>query len=164
MKIGNLKRVTFSVFLACFMNIALGFADGGISSTELINNSKEYSAKKVAYRGEIIGEVMKRGDFAWVNLHDGENAIGIWVPLPLTKNIVYTGSYKARGDIFEAAGVFNRACLEHGGDLDIHAQTFKKIESGRLIPEAVDPDKIKKALVLLGVLLLVWILRLFFRK
>ncbi|MBN2831641.1 MAG: DNA-binding protein [Candidatus Omnitrophica bacterium] len=164
MKINNVKRLIFAILLACFINVAPGLAFGHISSTELIDNAKEYDGKKVVYRGEVIGEVMKRGDFAWVNIHDGEHAIGIWAPFSLTKSIVYTGSYKAKGDVFEITGVFNRACPDHGGDLDIHAQVFKKIESGRLISQEVNPDKIKKASILLGVLLLVWILRLFFRK
>lgn len=92
-----------------------------LSSTELINNAKEYDGKSVVYTGEVIGDVMVRGDFVWVNLNDGENAIGIWLDKETAKEIQFTGSYRAKGDRLEVTGVFHRACIQHGGDLDIHA-------------------------------------------
>jgi len=160
----DVKCTVLAVLLITFVGLGESVASGNISSAELISNAKKYDGKQVGYRGEIIGEVMKRGDFAWVNLHDGENAIGIWVPFVLTKNIIYTGSYKAKGDIFEVFGVFNRACPEHGGDLDIHAEVFNKIESGMIVSEEINPGKKHKALIFLGVLVLIWILILFLRK
>lgn len=154
-----------SIFIFSILFLIFDFALAqGIPSNELINNAKLYDGKAVIYKGEVIGDVMKRGDFAWVNLHDGVNAIGIWVPLAFTKEIAYTGSYKAKGDIIEISGIFNRACPEHGGDLDIHAQTLRKIDSGRLVRERLNPSKVSQALVILGVLFSVWILTLFLRK
>ena len=65
-----------------------------VSSTELINSAKQYDGKTVVYTGEVIGDIMIRGDYAWINLWDGKNAIGIWVRKDLVKDITYTGSYK----------------------------------------------------------------------
>ncbi|MFA5286669.1 MAG: DNA-binding protein [Candidatus Omnitrophota bacterium] len=151
------------IFAILFLIFDFALAQG-IPSNELIKNAKLYDGKAISYKGEVIGDVMRRGDFAWVNLHDGTNAIGIWAPLTFTKDIVYTGSYKAKGDILEVTGIFNRACPEHGGDLDIHAQILRKIDSGRLVSEKLNPAKVNQALILLGVLLSVWILTLFLRK
>lgn len=162
-KIFDARYVIFVIFLLSCVRPGLCTASEKISSTELIANAKKNHGRQVVYQGEVIGEVMKRGEFAWVNLHDGENAIGVWVPVNLTKNIIYTGSYKAKGDIFEASGVFNRSCPEHGGDLDIHAKIFTKISSGGIVPEVVKKDKRNKALILFGVLLL-WILILLLRR
>ena len=131
-----------------------------VSSTELINNAKLYDGKIVTYEGEVIGDIMVRGEYAWVNVNDGQNAIGIWLDNNLTKDISYTGSYKSRGDLVEISGVFQRACLEHGGDLDIHAQAFRKVRQGRLIIERLNISKRNLVFVLLGVLCLVWILKL----
>jgi hypothetical protein len=130
-----------------------------ISSTELINNAKFYDGKIVVYAGEVIGDVMVRGEYAWININDGENALGIWVNKNLAKDIIYAGSYKSKGDWVEVTGVFQRACPQHGGDLDIHAQATRKINSGRGISERLNPAKKNLALILLGVLSLVWILR-----
>ena len=150
----------FSIlFLICGFALAQD-----LSSNELINNAKLYDGKTVTYKGEVIGDVMKRGDFAWVNVYDGANAIGIWVPLALIREIVYTGSHKAKGDIIEVSGIFSRACPKHGGDLDIHAQTLRKIDSGKSDRERLNPSKVNQALIILGVLFLVWILTLFLKK
>ncbi len=156
-----LKRAILCISFCLFFRLAYAQP---LSSTELINNAKQLDGKIVTYKGEVIGDVMKRADFAWVNVNDGISAVGIWVPLSLAREIIYTGSYKAKGDVIEVSGIFNRACLEHGGDLDIHAQTLRKIDSGRFTRERLNPAKGNQALILLGVLFLVWILTLFSRK
>ncbi|MCM8796220.1 MAG: DNA-binding protein [Candidatus Omnitrophica bacterium] len=130
-----------------------------ISSTELINHAELYDGKVVNYEGEVIGEIMRRGEYAWINLNDGKNAIGVWLPFVLSKDIVYTGNYRTKGDWILVTGIFHRACPEHGGDLDIHAQEIKKISSGGTLKERLNPAKRNLALGLLGVLILVWILR-----
>lgn len=129
-----------------------------ISSTELINNAKQYDGKTVVYAGEVIGDVMRRGDFAWININDGKSALGIWINYSLVKDIVYTGSYKSRGDIVEITGIFQRACPQHGGDLDIHAQAIRKMSSGMPTPEELNLKKRNQVILLLGALCLVWIL------
>jgi hypothetical protein len=130
-----------------------------VSSIELINNAKLYDGKTVTYEGEVIGEVMVRGEYAWINVNDGQNAVGIWVNKNLTQDILYAGNYKFKGDGLEITGIFHRACPEHGGDLDIHAQGLRKIRPGRQTLEKLNLGKRNLALVLLGVLCLVWILR-----
>ena len=44
---------------------------------------------------------MVRGEYAWINVNDEKNAIGIWIKKELIKDILYTGSYKAKGDLVE---------------------------------------------------------------
>jgi len=132
-----------------------------ISSAELINNAKLYDGKTVVYEGEVIGDIMARGGYAWINLNDGKNAIGVWIDKDLSNDITYTGSYKSKGDWIEITGIFHRACLEHGGDLDIHALALRKINNGRLIIERLNINKRNFVLVLLGILILIWILRKF---
>jgi hypothetical protein len=135
-----------------------------LSSNELIKNAKEYDGKLIAYSGEAIGDVMARGEFAWVNINDGENALGIWMSAALAKEIQFRGNYKSRGDSLEVVGVFHRACFEHGGDLDIHAQSLRKISNGRTVKEKINFDKLIASFILLGALFLIWILTLFKHK
>ncbi len=125
-----------------------------ISSTELINNAKEYDGKGVVYVGEAVGDVMMRGDFAWVNINDGENAIGVWLNKELAGEIKFTGSYRSKGDRLEITGVFQRNCTQHGGDTDIHAQGIRKISSGRVVSEKLDTSKRNFVFILLVVLCL----------
>jgi len=150
----------FSAF--CFLP-SVCFAQT-LSSTELIKNAKEYDGKLIVYSGEVIGDVMMRKEFAWVNINDGNNALGVWMNAGLAKEINFTGSYKMRGDVLEVTGVFHRACVEHGGDLDIHAQAIRKIASGRLLSRKLNFDKAVLSLILLGALFLIWILSLLRHK
>ena len=55
------------------------FAQPLVSSTELIEKAKELDGKEIVYEGEVIGEVMTRGEYSWVNLNDGLNAVGVWM-------------------------------------------------------------------------------------
>jgi hypothetical protein len=121
----------------------------------LINNAKLYDGKNVVYAGEVIGDIMIRGNFAWINVNDGKNAIGIWIDQALLKDIAYTGSYRAAGDQVEVTGIFHRACPLHGGDLDIHAQAIRKIASGASRREILNISKRNLAFVLFGSLILV---------
>ncbi len=151
-------------FFAVFV-LSFGLAWGQpVSSESLISHARLYDGKTVVYRGEVIGDVMRRGNYAWLNIHDGTNAIGIWVPLELAQVIIYTGHYKSRGDIVEISGIFNRACSKHGGDLDIHAQSLRKISQGKPVNEKINPSKVNQVLILLGVLIVIWISTLFLKK
>jgi len=134
------------------------------SSSELIRNAREYDGKIIIYSGEVIGDVMSRGEFAWVNINDGENALGVWMSAVSAKEIKFKGNYKSRGDRLEIMGEFHRACFEHGGDLDIHVQSLRKIENGRMVKERINFDKVSLGFILLGVLFLIWILTLFKHK
>jgi len=132
-----------------------------LSSSELIGNAKEHDGKPVTFTGEAIGDIMLRGEFAWVNINDGDNALGIWMSAALAKEINFTGSYKTRGDKVEVTGIFHRACSEHGGDLDIHAQSLRKLGDGRIVNQKLNLDKRNLSISLFGALILIWILSLF---
>ena len=158
------KTILF-IFVACVVCLVTYDLFGQpVSSIELIKNAGDYDGKEVVFSGEVIGEVMFRGNNAWVNISDGNNAIGIWLSGDLARNIVFAGSYKTKGDLIEISGIFNRACPEHGGDLDIHARTLKKISSGRALRENINSGKIRTAIIFLGALCLILILRFLSRK
>ena len=135
-----------------------------VSSVELINKPKQYDGKVSLFEGEAIGEIMRRGEYAWVNVYDGNRAIGIWMPYELSRDIEYTGGHKSRGDIVAITGVFHQNCLEHGGDTDIHAEAMRKIRPGRVVSERLNFAKRNQAIVLGALCLLIWILTLFLRS
>jgi hypothetical protein len=128
-----------------------------ISSTDLINNAKDFDGQIIIYQGEVIGEVMARGDYAWVNLNDDKNALGIWVKKDLVGKIANTGSYKVIGDTVEVTGVFHRSCLAHGGDLDIHAESLRVVKSGNRVRQYLSVRRQKMALGLGVILIILWI-------
>jgi hypothetical protein len=128
-----------------------------VSSTELINNARNYDGKIVVYTGEAIGDVMVRGDFAWVNINDGENAIGVWLSRGMAEKIKFKGSFQSKGDQLEITGIFHRNCTMHGGDLDIHAQEIRTISQGCTVAEKLDITRRNLVYALLGVLLCIMI-------
>jgi hypothetical protein len=131
-----------------------------VSSEELIKHAKDFDGKPVVFRGEAIGDVMVRRENAWINVNDGQNAMGIWLNADIAKDINYTGGFKHAGDILEITGEFHHVCLSHGGDMDIHGQTLKIITPGQSKNITVSAFKKEWALRLLGVLAVVWILSL----
>jgi hypothetical protein len=146
-----MKSGFFSIVcvMIMFLSGSQGYAQSS-SGSDLINNSKLYDGKAVVYRGEVIGDIMIRGSHAWVHVYDGGMVIGVWAEGSFVRDIRYTGDYRAQGDIVEVSGVFHRSCLEHGGDLDIHAREVKMISPGKY---SAKPVALKK--VYLGVFLFV---------
>ncbi|MDD5775078.1 MAG: DNA-binding protein, partial [Candidatus Omnitrophica bacterium] len=43
-----------------------------VSSEELIARPKDFDGTAVVFRGEVIGDIMIRGGYAWINVHDGK--------------------------------------------------------------------------------------------
>jgi hypothetical protein len=164
-KLLDARCVLRGIVILCALHFinSSGYAQA-ISSAELIKNAKEYDDKEVVFEGEVIGEVMPRGRYAWVNVHDGNRAIGIWMPYELSRKIKYAGSYKSRGDVIAVTGVFHQNCLEHGGDTDIHAQSMRVLRPGGIVSEKLNFAKRNHAIVLGGLCLLIWILTLLQRR
>lgn len=137
------------------------------SSGQLVEKPKTYNGTTITFTGEAIGEVMVRGDYAWIHLNDdayevlnveegaklgGYNSgMAVWVPTPLTKQIDTYGDYKHEGSIVQIEGTFNAACKEHGGDMDIHATSVRLIRPGHVV---VDPIAPWKVLLAIGLVLL----------
>jgi len=109
------------------------------SGQSLIENANSFDGKTVTFRGEAIG-VMTRGDFAWVNILDGEYAVGVWCRADNAKKVSFIGDYGHVGDTVEVIGTFHMACelTEHGGDLDIHADNFTIVATGREVDRSAN--------------------------
>jgi hypothetical protein len=154
-------------------------------STELVNKMNVpgditkglfWNGKEVTFHGEAIGEVMVRGDYAWIHLNDdaymiknveegaklgGYNSgMAVWLPAALTKRIDTYGDYQHEGSIVEVRGVFNGACKDHGGDMDIHATSLDLLVPGHPVVDPVPPWKAVLAVVLAAAAgLLFWLER-----
>lgn len=104
-----------------------------IGSNGLIDRAKDYDGQTVVYKGEVVGDILYRGDYAWLAVSDGANTIGCYVTKAQAEQVTFVGSYGKRGDTVRVQGVFHRACAEHGGDLDLHADTVTVIAVGGLV-------------------------------
>lgn len=153
------------IFIAGFLCCAAPFmAQAAGLSDELISKAKTYDGASVDYQGELIGSVLDRGSFVWLNIHDGANAIGVWAQKSQLPDIRFGGMYGVRGDELRVVGIFHRSCPEHGGALDIHAVTVEMLAPGQEIRELASEDRIKALAVLSGVVICLWIVRLWRRR
>ncbi len=156
-------RNLFLFLMLCFVlivSISNCYAQPS-TSLDLINNAKQYDGKTISYKGEVIGDVMIRGDRAWLHVNDGYVAIGIWAPKKMIQDIGYIGDYHKKGDTVEVSGTFHRSCLEHGGDLDIHATEIKKITAGSPVIQPISRKKVYIGVYSLILVLLFYALKKF---
>lgn len=114
---------------------------------DLIQKSNEFNNKTVTIKAEVIGERLNREKFTWINVSDGTNAIGIWMKLDESKNIYRYGNYKEKGDIIEVTGIYHKNCIEHGGDVDIHADSVRVIEKGYIKNKPIEKNKVELAVI-----------------
>ncbi len=165
------------------MLLVLGCAEQGTpqaspnepSSGELVENLKEYDGETVTFRGEVIGEAMVRGDMAWLHINDdayyvtnieegaslgGYNSgMAVWISAEEIGGIAHYGDYRFEGDIVEVTGIFNSACGEHGGDVDIHGAELTVVSPGRRVIDEVKPWKWLLALGLGAIALVLFVIQ-----
>ncbi len=159
------KRLLLGIWVfCCVLAVAPPSAWPGVTAEELVTNARAHDGEMVVFEGEVIRAVLPRGDHAWINLHDGTTAIGVWVPLAATAEVRYAGQYKVRGDRVRVRGVFHRACPEHQGALDIHAEELTVVATGGPVTEYLGGGKAFALAVLLGVLLCLLTFNLLNRK
>ena len=111
------------------------------SATELIEKAALFDGKIVQFQGEIIGDIMSRDQYVWLNINDGQATIGIWAAKDIMPPVKYTGEYRYYGDTILVTGKFHRACSQHGGDLDLHATEISLIAQGHEIEHETHNNK-----------------------
>jgi hypothetical protein len=147
-----------------------------VTSTTLVENATGWNRRIIGFKGEAIGERMARGGMAWIHLNDdaymeksieaGAGSEGynsgqaIWLSSDLARRIQFFGDYKTQGDLVRITGVFNAACSEHGGDMDIHATDLTVVAIGHPVTHEIKtPRALLAAGLMLSSVLLFWIRR-----
>lgn len=136
--------ITLFIFMASFTITCE--AQPITNYNDMIENGKKFDKKETVIKGEAIGESMKRGDYTWVNVSDGSIAMGIWIKNEDAAKIKVFGDYKHKGDVVEITGTFNRACIEHGGDMDIHSKTVSIVDNGYKVEKVINRKRLLIAL------------------
>lgn len=124
-----MRRVMISILFLLWLCPPFALAEE-IGSNDLIDEAKAYDGLVIVFSGEVIGDILDAGDHVWLNVSDGNNAVGVWAPRDLAREVQIAGRYAQHGDTVRVTGTFNRACPDHGGDFDIHATRIALIERG----------------------------------
>ena len=137
------KTLKLCVLAAALAAVLAGLAAAAdvTAVNELVDRSLQWNGKTVTIEGEAIGEMLPRGDCAWVNVNDGTNAIGVWMPLADAKKSGVYGDYHHTGDTLRVTGTFSRDCAEHGGDVDIHSVSVRLVKAGGEVEHPVSRGK-----------------------
>lgn len=131
----------------------------------LIENSDALNHQNIVIEAEVIGEVLERGENAWINVNDGTNAIGVYLKLEQTTQLKVFGDYFNVGDKIRINGVFKRAWIEHGGEMAIHATSIKVTKPGYPIEHPIPSWKlIASAIFMISALFGLYLKRDLFKK
>ena len=151
-------KIKFGIILFLFITCARVAAQEPVIKTvkELVNGSKTFDGQSVVIRGEAIGQVMSRGDFAWVNVEDATGQIGVWLSLEEAGKIGSLGNYHTKGDIVQVEGIFARADTRLQGETAVRAQTVTIIFRGEPIPHEFNMVKVEISAALLACALCLW--------
>ena len=136
------------ILMCLFLSLARGET---VSSFNLLKNAEKFDMKVVRYQGEMVGDVMRRGNYAWVNLSDGSGVISVWCKLELTDAVKFKGDHHTRGDTLLVEGKFHRFCLEHGGDTDLHAVDVQVVKPGEVIHHPFKQKELTAGLMLIAI-------------
>jgi hypothetical protein len=128
-----------------------------VNSASLVENANAWNGRVITFKGEVIGEAMARGKMAWIHLNDdaymeknieegakldGYNSgQAVWISDDLTFKIHFFGDFEHQGDLVKIGGTFNAACLQHGGDMDIHASTLEIVRVGHPVHHVINPSR-----------------------
>ena len=141
----GVRRIAYGALIVLLMT-CVAYAKP-LTSKELIDGANALNGSTVIYKGEVITAIMDRGEHSWINLNDGYNAIGVWCRSDSLKDVRFVGDYKNEGDVLEITGVFHRACPEHGGELDIHADSVRTETTGFSFEERFSVRRVNVAIV-----------------
>jgi hypothetical protein len=150
-------------FLTCILSDQpMAETSRNLDGASLIEQAKSLNGQEIVFQGEVIGDIMHRQDHYWINVLSSGTAIGIWITDEQRAAIVLSGQYGIKGDEVRIAGQFHQACFEHGGDLDVHANSLEVISKGFRIPQKLDVIRILIAaglFILAGSSLIIFIKR-----
>lgn len=122
---------------------------GRVTSSRVVECPEAFDGQVVTYIGEVIGDVLRRGDGAWVLMNDDDYALevgplsshgefrgynsglSVWLEGDLPDLVTHPGGPHWRGDVLQVQGVVHRTDPADGGGLTIRASR------ARVLAEAV---------------------------
>jgi hypothetical protein len=125
-----------------------------IDTATMAQADAELDGATVVFSGEAIGDELRAPDGQrWVNILDEGVAIGVVADPRLLESIDGYGEWSRIGTHVEVTGVYNVACPQHGGDLDVHASQIRVLAPSETVEHPIMPAKAAAALVALGITL-----------
>ncbi|MGL6104965.1 hypothetical protein [Romboutsia sp.] len=144
----KISKILLGTMMCFLISFPININAQDYTLNDLIEKGKLFDKKEVIVKGEVIGEELERKDYSWININDTTNAMGIYMTKEDGSKVKMYGGYNQKGDTVEVVGTFNRACKEHGGDMDIHALRVNVVEQGKVLQDHLPKGKIISVIVL----------------
>ena len=126
-----------------------------VSIAELASGGPDFDDGKYQFSGEVVGDILDAGaGYMWVTVSDGDNALSIYMKDSDAALVQRLGGYGVEGTTLLISGTFHLSCDVHDGETDIHASSASILRSGFDREEIVDPNRLKVAVGLLVLALL----------
>ncbi len=145
---GIVLIIIFALAGTASLSAGRQFKDESVSVAQLVEEAAKNDGREVLIEGELIGDLMVRGDHLWLSLLDKGTAVGVWAEKSRIPPIRFLGAYGVQGDTVRIRGVMHRACPDHGGDLDIHAKAVELLKRGGVVSHPMNKLKVFAALAL----------------
>lgn len=148
-----MKNKLFIISLFFLLFVLQPVCSYAVSLDDIVADPQTYNNKSVVVNGEAIGEALKDKGGVWVNISSDNTSFGVFFDEGKTiESINYWGDYKKTGDWLRIAGIFNENCPVHQIS-DIHAGKLSIVRKGKLNKLSVSAKKVRNALILFGVFL-----------
>lgn len=155
-----MRRLVVTALCAALM---LSVATQAVATTAVLTPAEavalalESERTPAVVAGEALGEALTApGGRRWVNIGRSGTALGVVMTAEQAAAVPRFGRYRQRGAALEVSGVLNAACSEHGGDLDLHADTVSVLDEGGAIGDPLHPGKLWLVGLSAGVSLALW--------
>lgn len=148
--------IMFTAILICLLARSVLAHASTVPIGDLIEKSIEYDNNLVEVTGEVIGDVMFRGNMAWVNIGDRTGVIGVWISSKQAEKIRFAGDYQHQGDTVKVTGIFKRDNEKQGGDLSIEGKMLETIKFGKAVHHSISYMKLGSGVILSFMALLLY--------
>jgi hypothetical protein len=127
--------------------------EGRITSSLVLACPRLFDGREVTFIGEVVGDVLRRTDGAWLQVNDDDYALevgpvgahrdlrgsnsglGVWVPDGLHEELGAPGRHGTRGAIVRIEGVLLRADPDAGGSMTIRATALGVLAPAATVSE-----------------------------
>lgn len=125
--------------------------EGRDTIADLLNVDEGMDNKIVSITGEVVGEATIADDsHQWVTVSQDGSAISVYMTEHDANKIQHFGRYGEIGDIIAVVGTFHVDCVEHVGDIDIHANSVEITTGGSAAVHEIDTLKLYVAIGIAG--------------
>lgn len=157
--------------------IRQSFERGGrVQASQVFRCPAAFEDMPVTFAGEVVGELLPRGDGAWAQINDDAYALevgplvghrerqgfnsglAVWLPDGLHERVETVGRPAQRGDVVLVRGTIHRTDPDDGGGLTLRADELVVVSEGFTIDDPLHLPQLIVAIVLglLAVAATVW--------